>query len=71
MGKDPRRFPMPVWLLARFAGADVIRMWRWLRSARPEVDRAETRALLPQALGVEAWLRAQRGASSPDPAPAS
>jgi uncharacterized protein YbjT (DUF2867 family) len=68
MGKDPRRFPMPVWLLARFAGADVIRMWRWLRSARPEVDCAQTRALLPQALGVEAWLRAQRGAA---PAPAA
>jgi uncharacterized protein YbjT (DUF2867 family) len=70
MGKAPRRFPMPVWLLERFAGDDVTRMWRWLRGERPEVDPAQTRALLPQALGVEEWLRTQR-ATAPLPAPAS
>jgi uncharacterized protein YbjT (DUF2867 family) len=61
MGRAPRRFPMPVWLLERFAGDDVTRMWRWLRGTRPEVDPAQTRALLPTALGVEEWLRAQSG----------
>jgi uncharacterized protein YbjT (DUF2867 family) len=63
MGKAPTRFPMPVWLLERFAGADLTRMWRWLRSNVVRVDPAETRALLPGALGVEAWLRNQRAGS--------
>jgi uncharacterized protein YbjT (DUF2867 family) len=60
MGKAPPRFPLPVWLIERFAGADVTRMWRWLRTGRVDTDPAETRALLPEALGVEAWLRDQR-----------
>jgi uncharacterized protein YbjT (DUF2867 family) len=64
MGKAPSRFPMPVWLIERFAGADVTRMWRWLRANTVHVDPAETRALLPEALGVEAWLRDQRSGSS-------
>ena len=64
MGKAPPRFPMPVWLLERFAGADVTRMWRWLRANAVRVDPAETRALLPEALGVEAWLR-ERSARPP------
>jgi uncharacterized protein YbjT (DUF2867 family) len=63
VGKAPPRFPMPVWLLERFAGTDVTRMWRWLRTNAPEVDPAATRTLLPHALDVAAWLRAQRPAS--------
>jgi uncharacterized protein YbjT (DUF2867 family) len=60
MGKAPPHFPMPVWLLERFAGADVTRMWRWLRTGSVHADPAQTHALLPQALGVEAWLRQYR-----------
>jgi uncharacterized protein YbjT (DUF2867 family) len=65
LGKAPPRWPMPLWLLARFAGADVLRMWRWLRARRPEVDPGETRDLLPRALDVEGWLVEQRAASPP------
>jgi hypothetical protein len=54
---------MPVWLLERFAGRDATRMWRRLRAEVPRVDPAETRALLPHALDVEAWLRAHRARS--------
>jgi uncharacterized protein YbjT (DUF2867 family) len=60
MGQAPPRWPLPIWLLERFAGTDVTRMWRWLRTGAPEVDPAATRALLPQALSVETWLRKQR-----------
>jgi uncharacterized protein YbjT (DUF2867 family) len=63
MGKAPPRWPLPVWLLERFAGSDVTRMWRRLRADVPRVDPAETRAILPQARGVEAWLREQRARS--------
>ena len=63
MGQAPRRWPMPVWLLEGFAGRDVTRMWRRLRVDVPRVDPAETRALLPQALDVEAWLRGHRARS--------
>ena len=59
MGKAPSRFPMPVWLLERFAGSDVIRMWRWLHTNSVDVDPAETRAILPQARTVDSWLREQ------------
>jgi uncharacterized protein YbjT (DUF2867 family) len=61
MGKGPRRFPMPVWLLESFAGRDLTRMWRWLRVNVVRADPAETRALLPAAFEVESWLREQRG----------
>jgi uncharacterized protein YbjT (DUF2867 family) len=63
MGKAPPRFAMPVWLLERFAGTDVTRMWRWLRTGVLDVDPADTRAILPQALSVEAWLRNHRAQS--------
>jgi uncharacterized protein YbjT (DUF2867 family) len=56
-GKAPPHFPMPVWLLERFAGADVTRLWRWLRIGTVTADPAATRAIHPTALGVEAWLR--------------
>jgi hypothetical protein len=61
IGRAPPRFPMPVWLLKRFAGSDVIRMWKWLRSNLVDVDPAHTHAIHPQALDVAAWLRDQRG----------
>lgn len=64
-GKAPPRFPMPVWLLERFAGPDVTRMWRWLRTGTAAADPAATRAIHPGALGVEAWLRHALAARRP------
>jgi uncharacterized protein YbjT (DUF2867 family) len=57
VGKAPARFPMPVWLLERFAGADVTRMWRWLQTGEIHVDPADTRAIHPHALSVEDFVR--------------
>jgi uncharacterized protein YbjT (DUF2867 family) len=56
-GRAPRRFPMPVWLFERFVGPDLTTMWSWLRTHEIDLDTGPTRALHPEALTVEAWLR--------------
>jgi uncharacterized protein YbjT (DUF2867 family) len=57
-GRGPRRFPLPIRLFERFA-PDTAALWRWARTAGLDVDPALTRAILPGALTVEAWLRRQ------------
>ena len=47
---------MPVWLFHRFAGDDLTRMWRWLRTHPVPLDLAPTRAILPSARTVREWL---------------
>jgi uncharacterized protein YbjT (DUF2867 family) len=61
-GKAPRRAPMPAFLFARFGfpGRDLTRMWRWLGTHEIAVDLKATRAIHPEALGVEGWLGLQR-----------
>lgn len=58
VGRNPPRFPMPIWLFARFGfvGRDLTTMWRWLRTATFDLDPAPTRAILPEALTVRDWL---------------
>ncbi|HJU51099.1 MAG TPA: NmrA/HSCARG family protein [Acidimicrobiia bacterium] len=56
MGKDPRTFPMPMWLFDRFTKRDVIPMWRWLRTGTVSTDTGPTKAIHPQALTVRDWL---------------
>ena len=56
LGRGPRRFPMPVRMFERFA-PDIAALWRWLRTARLDVDPAITRSILPDPLTVEDWLR--------------
>lgn len=62
MGKNPPRFPMPIWMFERFGfvGIDLPRMWRWLRTATFDADLEATRAIHPGALSVEEWLRKQK-----------
>ncbi len=55
-GRRPRRFPMPVRLFERFA-PDIAAMWRWLPTARLDVDPSETRSIIGDPLTVETWLR--------------
>jgi uncharacterized protein YbjT (DUF2867 family) len=57
-GRPPRRFPMPVRLFQRFA-PDIAALWRWLRTARLDVDPAQTRDVVPDLLTVEMWLERQ------------
>ena len=45
---------MPVWLFERFA-PDTAALWRWLPTARLDVDPALTRSILPDPLTVEDW----------------
>lgn len=59
-GRRPRRFPMPVWLFERFAGDDLVKMWRWLRANPADGDLATTRSILPGARTVHEWLRTRR-----------
>jgi hypothetical protein len=64
MGRNPRRFPMPVWLFERFGfvGTDLTTMWRWLRTATIDLDTAPTCAIHPDALTVRGWLSKQKAA---------
>jgi uncharacterized protein YbjT (DUF2867 family) len=64
MGKNPPRFPMPVWLFKRFAGTDLITMWQWLGIEAIDFDTSPTRAIHPEALSVDAWLRKQKSSIS-------
>lgn len=61
MGKNPSRFPMPVWMFKRFVGTDLTTIWEWLRTADFDMGTETTLTLLPQALSVEGWLRQQKG----------
>lgn len=60
MGKNPSRFPMPVWMFKRFVGTDLITMWQWLSTADIDFNPESTRALHPEALSVKDWLTTQR-----------
>lgn len=60
-GRKPRRFPMPVWMLERFA-PDTVTLWRWTRATEFEADPGVAQSIHPTALGVEAWLHQQRTA---------
>jgi uncharacterized protein YbjT (DUF2867 family) len=61
MGKNPPRFPMPVWMFERygFVGKDLGAMWRWLRNGTIDMDTGTTLAIHPGALSVRAWLETQ------------
>lgn len=56
-GRNPRRFPMPLWLFEKFVGPDLTRMWRWLATHHVDVDPTETREHHPAAATVEQFLR--------------
>jgi uncharacterized protein YbjT (DUF2867 family) len=56
-GRNPRRFPMPLWLFQKFVGPDLVRMWRWLATHRVDVDPNETLKHNPAAATVEQFLR--------------
>jgi uncharacterized protein YbjT (DUF2867 family) len=56
-GRNPRRFPMPLWLFKKFTGPDLTRMWRWLATHDVAVDPTETREHHPHAATVEQFLR--------------
>lgn len=63
-GRKPRRLPMPVWMLERFA-PDTVTLWRWARETGFEADLRIARAIHPDALDVETWLRRQRDGGLP------
>lgn len=64
LGKNPPRFPMPLWLFKRFGfmGKDLTTMWTWLRTATLDFDTDTTRAVHPGALTVRDWLSRQKAA---------
>jgi uncharacterized protein YbjT (DUF2867 family) len=66
LGKDPPRFPMPLWLFKRFGfmGQDLTKMWSWLRTGNIALDTEPTRELHPDALTVSEWLSRQKAAES-------
>ncbi|GGI48360.1 uncharacterized protein YbjT (DUF2867 family) [Agromyces flavus] len=58
MGKNPPRFPMPLFLFRRFVGDDILNMWRWLRDNPVDLDTGPTYEVLPTAMDVRAFLQA-------------
>jgi uncharacterized protein YbjT (DUF2867 family) len=64
MGREPRSFPMPMWLFDRFTRHDVLTMWRWLGTGEVQAHTEATRAVLPEAFTVRTWLEAIRRETS-------
>jgi uncharacterized protein YbjT (DUF2867 family) len=60
MGKEPRTFPMPVWLFDRFTRKDPTTMWRWLRTEQVPFDSEVARGLAPSVMTVREWLEQVR-----------
>jgi uncharacterized protein YbjT (DUF2867 family) len=56
-GKDPSRFPMPMFLFEKFVGKDIPRMWSWLRTHPVNLDTSQTRQIHPEVMSVRTWLR--------------
>jgi uncharacterized protein YbjT (DUF2867 family) len=59
VGRNPRRVPMPTWMLDRFA-PDTVALWKWLRDNDFQADETVALRIHPTALGVEEWLRHKR-----------
>lgn len=59
-GKNPPRFPMPLFLFRRFVGDDILTMWRWLHEHPVDADTGPTYEALPTAMDVRAFLQATR-----------
>jgi hypothetical protein len=55
-GKNPPRFPMPLFLFRKFVGDDVLNMWQWLRVNPVELDTSATYEIHPGAMDVRTWL---------------
>jgi uncharacterized protein YbjT (DUF2867 family) len=56
-GRNPPRFPMPLFLFRRFVGDDVLAMWRWLRANPVDLDTGPTFEVHPGAMDVRTYLR--------------
>jgi uncharacterized protein YbjT (DUF2867 family) len=56
MGREPRSFPMPMWLFDLFTKRDLTTMWRWCRAGPVPLDTSPTHAILPSALTVRQWM---------------
>ena len=59
-GKKPARIPMPIFMFRMFIGDDLLRMWKYLRTANLDIRPENTYAILPQARTVRQWLAAQK-----------
>ncbi|MET4638315.1 uncharacterized protein YbjT (DUF2867 family) [Mycetocola sp. 2940] len=55
-GKNPPRFPIPLFLFRKFVGDDVLNMWRWLRVNPVELDIGPTYEIHPETMDVRTWL---------------
>jgi hypothetical protein len=51
---------MPEFMFRLFTGDDLIRMWKYLRTAELDVPPQATLAILPEAQTVRTWLAQQK-----------
>jgi uncharacterized protein YbjT (DUF2867 family) len=67
-GRAPRGVPVPVWLFRKMAGDELVRMWSFLRDLgeAKQLDPAVLRSIHPEALTLEAWLRANQAPAAGD-----
>ncbi len=76
LDRAPRAWPLPLWLVARLAGQDLVDMWRWMvgwldeqgRDGLEEMRRASA-ALIPEPTSMRSFFTPQR--RGPPRAPAS
>lgn len=62
-GKQPSRYPMPVWMFTRIAGnagKDLPVMWRWLRTHDIPEDTEPTRAIHPGSMTLRQWMELRK-----------
>jgi uncharacterized protein YbjT (DUF2867 family) len=64
MGRQPRSFPMPMWLFDRFTRGDLTTMWRWCRTGPVPLDTSSTHEILPSAMTVKEWMEKSREQTS-------
>ncbi|MFO0630402.1 MAG: NmrA family NAD(P)-binding protein [Polyangiales bacterium] len=72
LGRAPRAWPLPLWLVQRMAGKDLLDMWHWMVAwldgaggAGLDTLRARSREIIPTPTDMPAFFRAWRAAAVP------
>jgi hypothetical protein len=60
LGQPAPHFPLPAFMFRLFMGDDLLKLWKYLRTATLDVTTVATFAILPEAQTVRAWLAQQK-----------
>jgi len=72
-GKKPFRVPIPVGIFSKMANEEFVLMWKWLEKYVRERGSqglwnmvASSKAIVPEILGLESWLKMTRNGAKPE-----